>query len=151
MHKLRSVVATLAVSASLMGMTMMGIATFFLRRLDDHSYGDPVQYYASARHYGSMGWNGALVGLAGCVGLALLPDWRKDIQAAALCGALAFFTLTFGLYVFPIHFASGAMYFSLLLFTFGACVAFGLTATARYVWYRTRQSSEPAAHNGHNC
>ena len=140
MQKHKSAVASISVLAMLLGMVMMGIAALFLRRLDDHAYGDPVQFYASARHYGSMGWNGALVGLAGCVGLALLLDWRKGVQAAALCGALAFFTLTFGLYVFPTHFASGAMYFSLLLFTLGACVAFGLTATARYVWYRTHQN-----------
>jgi hypothetical protein len=151
MHKLRSVVATLAVSASLMGMTMMGIATFFLRRLDDHAFGDPVQFYASLRHYGALGWNGALVGLGGCVGLALLLDWKKNLQAAKICGVVALLSPTFGLYVFPIHFPSGAMYFSLLTFTSGACIAFALAAAAGYNWFRTRQSSEPAAHNGHNC
>jgi hypothetical protein len=33
------------------------------------------------------------------------------------------------------------MYFSLLTFTSGAGVAFGLAATARYMWWRTHQSS----------
>jgi hypothetical protein len=149
MHKLRSVVATLAVLVSLVGMTMMAIAAIFLRRLDDHAFGDPVQFYASSRHYGALGWNGALVGLAGCVGLALLLEWKKNFQAAKICGVLAFLSLTFGLYVFPIHFPSGAMYFSLLTFTSGACIAFALAATARYMWCRTHQSSEPAAHNGY--
>jgi hypothetical protein len=151
MHKLRLVVATLAVSASLMGMTMMGIAGLFLRGLDDRAFGDPVQFYASLRHYGALGWNGALVALGGCVGLALLLDWKKNFQAAKICGAVAFLSLTVGLYVFPIHFPSGAMYFSLLTFTSGACIAFALAATVRYMWGRTRRSSERAAHNGHSC
>src|SRR5215469_8056116 len=43
----------------------------------------------------------------------------------------------------PIRFPSGAMYFSLLTFTSGACVAFALAATPRYMWCRTHQSSEP--------
>ena len=90
MHKLRSVVAMLAVLVALVGMTMMGIAALFLRRLDDHAFGDPVQFYASSRHYGTLGWNGALVGLAGCVGLALLLDWKKGFQAAKICGVVAF-------------------------------------------------------------
>ena len=55
MHKLRLVVATFAVLVSLVGMTMMGIAAVFLRRLDDHAFGDPVQFYASSRHYGALG------------------------------------------------------------------------------------------------
>ncbi len=147
MHKLRSVVAMLAVLVALVGMTMMGIAALFLRRLDDHAFGDPVQFYASSRHYGTLGWNGALVGLAGCVGLALLLDWKKGFQAAKICGVVAFLSLTFGLYVFPIHFPSGAMYFSLLTFTSGACLAFALAATARKIWCRTHQSSEPAANS----
>jgi hypothetical protein len=144
-------VATLAASASLMGMTMMGIATLFLRRLDDHAFGDPGQFYASLRHYGALGWNGALVGLGGCVGLALLLDWKKNFQAAKICGIVALLSLTFGLFVFPIHFPSGAMYFSLLTLTSGACITFVLAGAARYMWCRTRQSSKPAAHNGHNC
>jgi hypothetical protein len=151
MHMFRSVVATLAVSAWLVSMTMMGIATLFLRRLDDHAFGDPVQFYASLRHYGALGWNGALVGLGGCVGLALLLDWKKNSQAAKICGGLAFLSLTFGLYVFPIHFPSGAMYFSLLTLTSGACIAFALAAAVRYMWWRTHHSSNPAEHNGHRC
>jgi hypothetical protein len=151
MHKLRPVVAVLAVLVSLVGMTMMGIATLFLRRLDDHAFGDPFQFYASSRQYGTLGWKGALVGLAGCVGLALLLDWRRNFQAAKICGVVAFLSLTLGLYVFPIHFPSGAMYFSLLTFTSGACIAFALAATVRYMWCRTHQRSEPAPHNGYNC
>lgn len=145
MQKLKPVFATLAVLVSLVGMTMMGIAALFLRRLDDHAFGDPAQFYASSRHYGSLGWNGALVGLAGCVGLALLLDWKKGFQAAKVSGVLALLSLTFGLYVFPIHFPSGAMYFPLLIFTSGTCLAFALAAAARWMRCRTQQSSERAA------
>ena len=150
MHKLRSVVAMLTVLLLLVGMTMMGFAALFLHRLDNHAFGDPVQFYASSRHYSALGWHGALVGLAGCVGLALLLDCKKNFQAAKICGVVAFLSLTFGLFVFPTHFPSGAMYFSLLTFTSGACVAFALAATTRFMWWRTHQSSKPAAHNGHN-
>jgi hypothetical protein len=145
MQKLRSVVATLAVLVLFVGMTMMGIAALFLHRLDDHAFGDPVQFYASSRQYGALGWSGALVGLAGCVGLALLLDWKKSFQAAKILGVVAFLSLTFGLYVFPIHLPSGAMYFSLLAFTSGACIAFALAATARYLRWRTRQSSRTSS------
>lgn len=142
MHKLRLVLATLAVFVSLIGMSMMGIATHFLWILDDHAFGDPVPFYASLRHYGALGWYGALVGLAGCAGLALLLHWKKSFQAAKICGVGALLSLTFGLFFFPIHFPSGAMYFSLLTFTSGAAAAFALAATARYMWWRMHHSPE---------
>lgn len=143
MHKLRSVLAMLAAVVLLMGMSMMGIAAHFLWILDDHAFGDPVPFYASLRHYGALGWHGALVGLAGCAGLALLLHWQKSFQAAKICGVGAFLSLTLGLFFFPIHFPSGAMYFSLLILTSGACVAFALAATVRYMWCQTHESSEP--------
>lgn len=148
MHQLRSVVAALAVFVSLAGMAMMAVAALFLRRLDDHAFGDPSQFYAASRHYGALGWNGAVIGLAGCVGLAAILDWKKSFRAAQISGVVAFLSLTIGLFVFPIHFPSGAMYFSLLTFTSGACIAFALAATARYMWRRTHQGSEPAAYDG---
>lgn len=143
MHKLRIVLATLATLVSLMGMSMMAIAAHFLWILDDHAFGDPVPFYLSLRHYGALGWHGALVGLGGCTVLALLLHWKKSFQAAKICGVGAFLSLTFGLFFFPTHFPSGAMYFSLLTFTSGACVAFALTATARYMWFRTHRNSVP--------
>jgi len=149
MHK--SAVASISVLALSVGIAMMGVAAVFLRRLDDRAFGDPVPFYASVRHYGSLGWHGALIALAGCVGLALLLDWKKGFQAATICGLSGFLVLTLGLYVFPIHFPSGAMYLSLLTFTSGACAAFALTATARYVWFRTHQSSRPAGRAGYSC
>jgi hypothetical protein len=89
MQKLRPVFATLAGLVSLVGMTVMGIAAVFLRRLDDHAFGDPVQFYASVRHYSALGWDGALIGLSGCVGLALLLGWKKSLKAAKICGVVA--------------------------------------------------------------
>lgn len=143
MHKLRLVLAILAVLVSLTGMTMMAISAHFLWILDGHAFGDPVPFYASLRKYGALGWHGALVGLGGCAGLALLLHWKESFEAAKICGVGVFLSLTFGLFFFPIHFPSGAMYFSLLAFTSGACVTFGLAATARYIRCRTHQSSEP--------
>lgn len=141
MHKLRLVLAVLAASMSLMGMSMMAIAARFLWILENSASGDMGPFYTSLRHYGALGWHGALVGLGGCAALAVLLHWKKSFQAAKISGVGAFLSLTFGLFFFPIHFPSGAMYFSLLTFTSGACAAFALAGTARYMWFRTHQSS----------
>jgi hypothetical protein len=137
-------VGSVSVTALLVGIAMMGVAAMFLRRLDDRAFGDPAVFYASTRHYGLLGWRGALVSLAGSIGLALLLDWKIAYRAAALCGVLFFFSASFGLYVFPIHFPSGAIYFSLLVFTSGACVAFAVSATTRCLWFRAHQSPQRA-------
>jgi hypothetical protein len=73
----------------------------------------------------------------------IAPALEEELSGSQTCGVGAVLSLMLGLFLFPIHFPSGALYFSLLTFTPGSCAAFALAATARYMWFRTQQRSGP--------
>lgn len=120
------------------GVAAIAVGAFFLKRLDERAFGDPIVFYAAVRHYGLIASMGCLLCLAGCVGFALAADQRKGFRAArnSALGGLA--TAMFGMFLFPIHNASGAVYFDLLAVTLGSSLIFLLVASIRWILYRTR-------------
>jgi hypothetical protein len=134
---IKSAVFTVSMLTVAAGVVIIAVGAVFLDRLDDHMGEHALDYYDLARHYGSLTSTGALVCLAGCVGLALALKYRRGFYAGAWSAAIGFATAIFGLFLFPIHSASGAVYFSLMVVMFGASLIFVLVAAVRYVWYRT--------------
>lgn len=116
------------------GFAIFGVGAFYLKRLDDHAFGDPAVFYASANRYGSITSTGTLVCLAGCIGLAIALDHTKGFRAAKDAALIGLASAIFAGFIFPIHNASGAVYYDLLCVTFGASLIFTLVASARGIW-----------------
>jgi hypothetical protein len=81
---------------------------------------------------------GVPVCLAGCIALAILLDYKQGFRAGVTSIFIAFAVAMFGLFLFPIHFPSGAVYFSLLGVTFGASFVFVSVGSIRYFSNRIR-------------
>jgi hypothetical protein len=134
---IKSVVFTVSILTVAAGLVIIAAGAVFLERLDDHMGEHAVDYYDLARHYGSLTSKGALVCLTGCVGLALAMKYRQGFYAGAWSAAIGLATAIVGLFLFPIHAASGAVYVSLMAVMFGASLIFVSVAAVRYIWYRT--------------
>ena len=137
MSKIKSVVSTASILTISAGLVVIIVGAFFLRRLDEHMYEHPTDFYDLSQHYGSIASAGAPVCLAGCIGLALALDYREGFYAGEWSAVIGFATAFLGLFLFPIHNASGAVYFTLLGVTFGASLIFCLVATIQYIWHKT--------------
>ena len=61
MPKAKSVLFAASAAIISTGFTIIGVGAFFLRRLDDHAFGDPGVFYAAVRHYASVTSAGVLV------------------------------------------------------------------------------------------
>jgi hypothetical protein len=140
MSEMKRVFRTLSIIALSVGLVVIGVGAFFLKRLDDHALGDPAIFYGSVHRYGSIVSTGVLICLVGCAVFALATDHMKRLRAARNCALIGVATLVFGIFLFPVHNASGAVYVNLLGVTFGASLIFVLVASGRWIWYRTRQS-----------
>jgi hypothetical protein len=81
MLKIKSILFTLSILAISAGLVVIAVGAFFLRRLDDHLFEHPIDFYALARHYGSIASAGAPACLAGCIGLALALERKKGFHA----------------------------------------------------------------------
>jgi hypothetical protein len=137
---IKSFVFAASVLVAAAGLVIIAAGAVFLGRLDDRILEHAVDYYTLARHYGSITSIGALVCLFGCIGLASALPRRRGLYAAGWSAAVGFATMIFGLVLFPIHLASGAVYFDLLAVAFGASLIFLSVAAVRYAWYRTHSS-----------
>ena len=138
MPKAKSVLFAASVAIISTGLAIIGVGAFFLRRLDDHAFGDPGVFYAGVRHYASVTSAGVLVCSAGCIALAMVLDYQQGFRAGVTSIFIAFAVAIFGLFLFPIHFPSGNVYFSLLGVTFGASLVFVSVGSIRYFYDRTR-------------
>jgi hypothetical protein len=138
MPKAKSVCLAAAVAIISTGLAIIGVGAFFLKRLDDHAFGDPGVFYAAVRHYASVTSAGVPVCLAGCIPLAIVLDYKQGFRAGLTSIFIGFATAIFGLFLFPIHFPSGAVYFSLLGVTFGASLVFVSVGSIRYFSNRIR-------------
>lgn len=138
MPKAKSVLLAVSVAIISTGLVIIGVGAFFLKRLDDHAFGDPGVFYAAVRHYASVTSAGVPVCLAGCIALAILLDYKQGFRAGVTSIFIAFAVAIFGLFLFPIHFPSGNVYFSLLGVTFGASFVFVSVAAIRYFSNRIR-------------
>ena len=78
--------------------------------------------------------------LGACVGLASVVHYGRGLRVAGWSAAVGFATMIFGLFLFPIHSASGAVYFNLLAVAFRTSLIFLLIAAVRYAWYRMHKS-----------
>src|SRR5258706_2494088 len=107
MPKAKSVLFAASVAIISAGLAIIGVGAFFLRRLDDHAFGDPGVFYAAVRHYASVTSAGVLVCLAGCIALAMVLDYKQEFRAGVTSIFMAFAVAIFGLFLFPIHFPSG--------------------------------------------
>jgi hypothetical protein len=140
MSKMKFILSALSILTLATGLAIVCVGAFFLKRLDDHAFGDPAVFYGAAHHYGSITSTGSIVCLIGCIGLALALDHTKGFHAAKNSALIAFATAIFGLFFFPIHNASGAVYSDLLFVTFGASLIFVLVASARWISSKTRSA-----------
>jgi hypothetical protein len=138
MPKVKSVLLAASVAIISTGLAIIGVGAFFLKRLDDHAFGDPGVFYAAARHYASVTSAGVPLCLAGCIALAMVLDYKQGFRAAVTSILIAFAVAIFGLSLFSIHSASGAVYFSLLGVTFGASLVFVSVGSIRYFSNRIR-------------
>src|SRR5579863_2853089 len=138
MPKAKSVCLAAAVAIISTGLAIIGVGAFFLKRLDDHAFGDPGVFYAAVRHYASVTSAGVPVCLAGCIPLAIVLDYKQGFRAGLTSIFIGFAAAIFGLFLFPIHFPSGAVYFSLLGVTFGASLVFVSVGSIRYFSNRIR-------------
>lgn len=137
MLKIKSILFAVSLLAMSAGLVVTAVGAFLLRRLDDHMFEHSINFHDLAGHYGSITSAGAPVCLAGCIGLALAMDRRQAFHAGVVSAIIGLATSVFGLFVFNLHSASGAVYFTLIGVMFGASVIFFVVASARYVWYRT--------------
>jgi hypothetical protein len=140
MPKAKSVLVAASVAVISTGLTVVGVGAFFLKRLDDRAFGNPGVFYAAVRHYASVTSAGIPVCLAGCIALAIVLDYKQGFRAGVTSIFIAFAFAVFGLFLFPIHFPSGAVYFSLLGVTFGASLVFFSVASIRYLSDRIRSA-----------
>jgi hypothetical protein len=137
MSKAKSVLLAASVAIISTGLAIIGVGAFFLKRLDNHAFGDPGVFYAAVRHYASVTSAGVPVCLAGCIALAIVLDYRQGFRAGVISIFTAFAVAILGLFLFPIHFPSGAVYFSFLGVTFGASLVFVSVGSIRYLSKRT--------------
>lgn len=135
--KITSVVLTFSVLTIAAGLMIIAAGAVFLGRLDDHMGEHAKDYYALARQYASLTSTGALVCLTGCIGLALALKHSRGFCVGAWSAAIGFATAIYGLFLFPIHSASGIVYVNLMAVMFGASLIFFSVAGVRYLWYRT--------------
>jgi len=138
MPRAKSVLFAASVAIISAGFAIIGVGAFFLKGLDNHAFGDPGVFYAAVRHYASLTSAGVLVCLAGCMALAMVLDYKKGFRAGVTSIFIALAVAIFGLFLFPIHFPSGNVYFSLLGVTFGASLVFVSVGTIRYFSNRIR-------------
>jgi hypothetical protein len=144
MSKAKCVLVAASVAIISTGLVIIGVGAFFLKGLDDHAFGDPSVFYAAVRHYASVTSAGVPVRLAGCIALAIVLDYKQGFRAGVTSVFIAFAVAIFGLFLFPIHFPSGAVYFSLLAVTLGASLVFFSVGSIRYLLNRPR-----VAHDKH--
>lgn len=78
------------------GLVVIGVGAFFLKRLGDRAFGDPDIFYGSVHHYDSIVSIGVLICLAGCVALALATDHMKGFRAAGNSALIGVATLIIG-------------------------------------------------------
>jgi len=140
MSKIRSTVFAVSVCTISVGLVVIAVGAILLRRLDQHMYEHAVDFYDLARRYDSITLAGAPVCLAGCFGVALALGCTDVFKAGVGAAVIGFATAVFGLALFPIHGASGAVYFTLLLVMFGASLIFLLVASVRSIWYRSHSN-----------
>jgi len=138
MPKAKSVLFGASVAIISTGLAIIGVGAFFQKRLDDHAFGDPGVFYAAVRHYASVTSAGVLVCLAGCIALAMVLDYKQGFRAGVTSIFIGSAVAIFGLFLFPIHFPSGDVYFSLLSVTFGASLVFVSVGSIRYFSNRIR-------------
>jgi hypothetical protein len=140
MSKMKFILAALSILTLATGLVIVCVGALFLKRLDGHAFGDPAVFYGAAHHYGSITSEGSIVCLIGCIGIALALGHAKGFHAAKNSALIGFATAIFGMFFFPIHNASGAVYFDLLFVTFGASLIFVLVASARWILFKTRSA-----------
>jgi hypothetical protein len=138
MPKAKSALFAASVAIISTGLVIIGVGAFFLKRLDDQAFGDPGVFYAAIRRYASVTSAGVLVCLAGCIAFAMVLDYKQGFRAGVISIFSAFAVAIFGLFLFPIHFPSGNVYFSLLGVTFGAALVFVSVGSIRYISNRIR-------------
>jgi hypothetical protein len=130
-----SVVSILAISA---GVAAIAVGAFLLKKLDDHAFGDPVAFYAAIRRGSWIASRGSVLCLAGSLGFALMADHRRGFRAARNSAFSCIASAILGLFVFPIHYPSGAVYFDILAVTLGTSLIFLSVASARWMLYKNR-------------
>lgn len=81
MPKAKSVLFAASVAIISTGFAIIGVGAFFLRRLDDHAFGDPGVFYAAVRHYASVNSAGVLV----CLGGVHCLSHGAGLQAGISC------------------------------------------------------------------
>jgi hypothetical protein len=140
MSEMKLIFHTLSIIAVSVGLVVIGVGAFLLKRLDHHAFGDPAVFYGSTHRYGSIVSAGVVICLAGCAAFALVTDHMKGLRAARNSALIGVATLIFGIFLFPVHNASGAVYIYLLVVTFGASLIFVLVTSGRWIWYRIHQN-----------
>jgi multisubunit Na+/H+ antiporter MnhG subunit len=148
MSGMKLILRTFSIVTLSVGFVVIGDGAFLLKRLGDHAFGDPNVFYGSLEHYAAITWTGVLMCLAACLGLALAADRMKGLRAARNSALIGLATLIFGIFLFPVHDPIGRVYGDLLCVTFGASLIFVSVASARWIWYRTRQSHGVSRVNG---
>ena len=144
MRRANPIVFAISISALCLGLFVIAVGAFFLRRLDNHMGGDPATFYQLATHYGWITLAGAPLCVSGCLGLALPIGYREGFRAGIGLTVLSFIWLIVGLSLFSLHDASGAVYFAILAVLFGASLVFLSVASSRYIWGRCLQKSAGA-------
>jgi hypothetical protein len=140
MSEMKSIFRTLSILALSVSLVVIGVGAFFLKRLDDHAFGDPAVFYGSSHRFGSIVSTGVLICLFGCAAFALATDHMKGLRAARNSALIGVATWIFGIFLIPVHNASGAVYVYLLVLTFGASLIFVLVASGRWIWYRIHKN-----------
>jgi hypothetical protein len=140
MSKIRSIVFAVSICTISVGLVVIAGGAILLRRLDQHMCEHAVDFYDLARRYDSITSAGAPACLLGCFGVALALGYKDGFKAGVGAAVIGFATAIFGLALFPIHNASGAVYFTLLLVMFGASLIFLLVASIRYIWDRSHSN-----------
>jgi hypothetical protein len=140
MSEMKRIFRALSIIAFSVGLVVIGVGAFFLKRLDNQAFGDPAVFYGSVHRYGSIVSTGVRICLVGCAAFALATDHMKGFRAARNCALIGVATLVFGIFLFPVHNASGAVYIYLLVVTFGASLIFVLVASGRWIWSSTHRN-----------
>ena len=104
MSKAKSVLFAASAAIISTGLAIIGVGAVFLKRLDDHAFGDGAVFTAAVRHDASVTSAGVRVCLAGCIALAMVLDYKQGFRAGVTSIVIAFAVAILGLFLFPIHF-----------------------------------------------
>ena len=132
---LKSVIFAVSLCTISAGTVMIAVGAFHLHHLDDHISEHAADFYDLARQFGSMVAAGARICFAGCLCLTLILDHKECLRAGLRSAVIGLTTTIFGLFLFPIHYASGAVYSVLLSLMFGSSLMFLSVALFRYLWH----------------